>query len=185
MSANDLEQANTELRARLREAEDAMIDGQLGVYLSKWGIDARPKLLPAAEAMLAAYTNNRVCVGHVYDLEDAIKAAQAGLTATCPTCEGSAEVFKDPGDRGLGLKPCPDCQTRPNPPCSSSWRGETLIWTINGEDISDVDLRRWCHANLSPPWDAHSYIMQRHVDEWAARDKSKDPQHEEESPPKY
>lgn len=32
------------------------------------------------------------------------------------------------------------------------WVGEKLYWDIDGESISDDDLRRWCHMNLSDFW---------------------------------
>lgn len=60
----------------------------------------------------------------------------------------------------------------------SEWRGagETaeLWWTINGDAISDRDLRLWCFHNMgeSNPSRYVDVVRKCHVDAYAARAKS-------------
>ena len=34
------------------------------------------------------------------------------------------------------------------------WVGKDLWWDIEGESISDHELKRWCYLNLPEPWNA-------------------------------
>jgi hypothetical protein len=34
------------------------------------------------------------------------------------------------------------------------WVGEDLWWDIEGESISDHELKRWCYLNLPEPWNS-------------------------------
>lgn len=50
------------------------------------------------------------------------------------------------------------------------WEGETLIWEINGEDVSDRDLRAWCYSHLPYPYNYPPPVMTKlHTTAYAAR----------------
>lgn len=49
----------------------------------------------------------------------------------------------------------------------SEWRNQNLWWVINGQEISDNDLRKWCHENLEYPWRFVDVVRAYHVNAWA------------------
>ena len=58
----------------------------------------------------------------------------------------------------------------PDAKVSSRWVGESLVWNINGKEISDASLRTWCYINLNYPWCYADVIRQYHVNAYAAHD---------------
>lgn len=56
---------------------------------------------------------------------------------------------------------------------TSRWEGRgedaQLIWNINGEDVSDRDLRGWCFSHLPYPYSLPGCITKLHTDAYAAR----------------
>lgn len=61
---------------------------------------------------------------------------------------------------------------RLDPTVSSRWEGEELIWTINGEDISDRALRSWCYHNVEGVMRYVDVVRDLHVRAWANRNRS-------------
>src|SRR5688500_9101190 len=56
-----------------------------------------------------------------------------------------------------------ECKPAPPPAISRAavpinavgrWVGESLWWDIEGESISDNELKRWCYLNLPEPWNS-------------------------------
>lgn len=51
----------------------------------------------------------------------------------------------------------------------SHWAANELIWTINGEQVTDKELRSWCYIHLQYPWCYADVIRQYHCNAWAVR----------------
>jgi hypothetical protein len=49
------------------------------------------------------------------------------------------------------------------------WKGEHLWWTINGEEVSDRDLRTWVYHNVEGVMRYVDVIRQCQVDAYANR----------------
>lgn len=71
---------------------------------------------------------------------------------------------------------CPKCEKRAEkasgePTCTSEWRGQDLWWCINGDWISDQNLRSWCYNNMGEdnPSRYADCIRQCHIVAYANR----------------
>lgn len=49
------------------------------------------------------------------------------------------------------------------------WKGDDLWWKIDGEEVSDKDLRRWVWHNIDGMMKYVDVIRQLHVDAYANR----------------
>lgn len=49
------------------------------------------------------------------------------------------------------------------------WVGEDLYWDIDGETISDAELKRWCRANLPEQWTRSDVIVNYHISAYKHR----------------
>lgn len=49
------------------------------------------------------------------------------------------------------------------------WVGKDLYWDIDGETISDAELKRWCRANLPEHWTRVDVIVNYHVSAYKHR----------------
>ncbi len=60
-------------------------------------------------------------------------------------------------------------ETTKEPIVLSRWEGQELIWTINGGDVTDRDLRNWCANNMrdSDPSRWVDLVRACHVKAWA------------------
>lgn len=54
------------------------------------------------------------------------------------------------------------------------WKDDGLWWRIDGEEISDKDLRRWCYHNMKTVGRyVTACVCREHTEAYAKRDKSK------------
>lgn len=53
----------------------------------------------------------------------------------------------------------------------SEWRGTDLWWRINGEWISDRDLRNWCANNMGDPGRHVDVVRRCHIQAYAMRER--------------
>jgi hypothetical protein len=53
----------------------------------------------------------------------------------------------------------------------AEWRGLDLWWGINGEWISDRDLRNWCANNMDGPGRYVGAVLRCHIQAYAERDR--------------
>lgn len=51
---------------------------------------------------------------------------------------------------------------------TSRWAGEELIWTINGRDVTDEALRKWCFHNMGDSYSRYVDVVRKcHTEAWA------------------
>lgn len=56
----------------------------------------------------------------------------------------------------------------------SEWRGKELWWNIEGNWVSDKDLRNWCYHNMPDTWKYVEVVRQIQIDAYASQFKAEE-----------
>lgn len=133
--------------------------------------DAKSALARASEALMAAACSLDVLShagapdGNEYLREmDQVRGFAGSRAAVAHAALASSPVPAAPDE------PAPP--GRGSPAVFSRWVQDQLVWTINGEEVTDADLRRWCGNHMEYPWRHVDIVRRIHVEAYARRNES-------------